>query len=283
MVLAIVLGVVGLILVAAAALLGYVAVRLFRRASRLGIRPAHAAKLKPGPCKKVRGKVVAVGAPLRSPLTNQACVYYRLSIDEERRKWKTRRAAPSGGAVAAGILGGAVGALLYGALAAQQDEGTTEVIHSWDNVLDDVECTRLVVEDATGRVEVDLRDAEVVTKDSSRVHADLNKPAPHQLGDFVRKRYKVHTVDEGGRVKTMRFVEKALKEGAKVTVVGPVAAGPDGGLRFQNKGGALLVSERDVGKEGRFARNWAVGLAAAAGACLLLAAGAVVAAVVLAG
>jgi hypothetical protein len=279
---AILLAVLGLILAAGAAVLGYVAVRQYRRASHLGRLPARVAKLQPNPCKKVRGKVVAVGAPLRSPLSNRACVYYRLRIDEERRKWKTTRTAPSGGAVAAGILGGAVGGLLYG-MAARDDEGSTKVIHSWNNVLDEAQSSRLVVEDATGKVEVDLSGAEVVTKDRSRINADLNHPAPHQLADLVRKRYRVHTVDEAGRVKTMRFEEETLQEGAKVTVVGPVTARSDGALCFQNQGGALLVSERDVGKDGRAARNWAIGLAAAAGGCLVLAVGVmVVAAVVLA-
>jgi hypothetical protein len=265
------LGVVSLVLAAGAAVLGYFAARQYLRASRLGRLPARVGKLQPSPCKKVRGKVVAVGAPLRSPLTNRPCVYYRLRIDEERRKWKTTRTAPSGGVVAAGILGGAVGALLYSTLATQDDEGTTKVIHSWHTVLNEVDSSRLVVEDATGKVEVDLEDAEVITKDHSRVLTDLNHPAPSQLTDLLRKRYRVHTVDEAGRVKTMQLVEDILLEGAKVTVVGPVTSAPDGALCFQNEGGPLLVSERDVAREGQEARNWAIGLAAGAGGCLLLA------------
>jgi hypothetical protein len=88
-------------------------------------------------------------------------------------------------------------------------------------------------------------------------------------------------VDEAGRVKTMRFEEAALQEGAKVTVVGPVSERSDGALCFESQGGALLISERDVGKEGRSARNWALGLTAAAGGCLVLALGVAVAAAVL--
>jgi hypothetical protein len=276
----IVLGAVGFLLTAGAALLGYLAVRQFGRASRLGTPLARTAKLKPGPCKKVRGKIVAVGKPLRGPLTGQACVYYRLRIDEEHRKWKTTRSAPQPGFAAAVMLGGALGGLLYG-LASRDNEGETKVIHSWKNVLNDAQSIRLAVEDASGKVEVDLGGAEVVTKQQSLVHADLNHPAPPRLTDMVRKRYRVHTVDEAGRVKTMRFEEAALQEGAKVTVVGPVSERSDGALCFESQGGALLISERDVGKEGRSARNWAIGLAAAAGGCLVLALGVAVAAAVL--
>jgi hypothetical protein len=279
----IVLAAFAVILLPAAGLLGYFAFRQYQRGSRLGRPAAHVGKLKPSPCKKVRGKVVAVGPGLKSPLGQKPCVYYRLRIDEERRKWKTTNTGPRGGAVAAFMIGGALGGLLYGAMARQAgDEGITKVIYSWDNVLDETEGDLLVVDDGSGKVEVDLIGAEVVAKDLSRVQADLNHPAPTQLADVVRKRYKIHTVDEAGRVKTMRFVEETLPVGAKVTVVGPVTEGENGALRFQNQGGALLVSERDVGKVGKEAGQWAVGLAAGAVGSGVLGLGLLVAAVVLA-
>lgn len=263
-----VLGLFIVLLLAGAVLLGCFAFRQYVRASRLVTPLAHAAKVRPGPCRKVKGKVVAVGRLLRSPLTNQECVYYRLHIDEERRTWTS---GAGGGAAAALFLFGVVGGLLYAVHRLYGPGGEDRAVSSWEKVLDDAEGIQLVIEDDSGAVEVDLRDAEVIPNDRLHIHADMSRPVPSQLGDLVRKRYRVFTVDEAGRAKTMRFTEETLKAGARVTVVGPVWERRDGTPYFRQKGGALLVSERDVGKQGRSARKAALGLAAGAIGCVAVA------------
>lgn len=56
--------------------------------------------------------------------------------------------------------------------------------------------------------------------------------------------------------------------GAKVTVVGAVEPLEDGSLCFQKQGDPLVVSKRDVKKEGQSARSRALGFTIGAGAAL---------------
>jgi hypothetical protein len=272
---AIVLAVLSLILLVTAGVLGFFAVRYLRRSSLLGTPVERAADLEPGLC-KVRGRIVPLGKPLCSPVTNQACVFFRLRVSQEHRQWVTTPrpgGAPSGGAVAAGILGGAVGGLLYGlATSGAREEGTTKIHQSWVPVLDHARCVRLAVEDATGQVEVDLREAEVVTKKPYRLFTDLHRPAPQELADFLQKKHRLFMVDDDGRVLTMKIEEEKLKERAKVTVLGTVEERSDGKLCFRPEAGPLLVCERDLDNEHGLARNRALIYTAAAGGSLLLAA-----------
>jgi hypothetical protein len=273
---AVVFGVVGSLLAVAGAALAVFAVRSYRRASRLGTAASRTGKLKRG-FRKVRGRVAPAGGPLRGPMTGQECVHYRLRVDEEKREWKRSGglSTPSSGAMLAGLFGGGLGRLFYTTYGGDRDEGgPSKVIHSWDNVLDDAGGVRLLVEDATGAVEVDLQGADVVTKARTLVHADLLRPLDPTLQDLLRKRYRIHTVDERGRVKSMRLTEEILKQGAKVTVLGAVESDPDGGLSFRRGGpnGRLLVTELDVEKGARSDRAQGTVFAAVAAGALLLAA-----------
>jgi hypothetical protein len=257
----------GILLVMAGALLGMCGWRNLQRASWLGIPLVRIAKLAPGH-RKVRGHIVAAGETLRAPVTNKPCVYYRLRVKQERRRWKTRGGpgAPSGGLVIAGVLGGAIGGALYSAVRAARadDNEETKLIRSWEEVLNEASNVRLVVQDDTGTVEVDMHDAEVIPKEKSQVLTDFDKAAPTHLQDLLRKKYRFETVDEGGKLKTLHFLEEMLAEGTRVTVVGPVEAGSDGNLLFQAAGGPLLVSEPDVGKMSRSARRVSIGFSVAA-------------------
>ena len=85
---AILCGVVGVVLLVVAGLLGICGWRCFRRAALLGIPLLRIAKLTPGH-RKARGRIVATGGVLRAPITNKLCVYYRLRVKQERRRWTT--------------------------------------------------------------------------------------------------------------------------------------------------------------------------------------------------
>ena len=52
--------------------------------------------------------------------------------------------------------------------------------------------------------------------------------------------------------------------------MGPVEPAKNGNLRFRSKGETLLVSERDIGKEGQAIRSRAMGFCAGAGVALAL-------------
>jgi hypothetical protein len=107
---AILRGVLGIVMVTVACPLGICGWRAFRRATWLGIPLVRIAKLAPGH-HKVRGRIVAAAQTLLAPVTNKPCVYYRLRVKQERRRWKTRigLGGPSGGPIIAGELGGTIG------------------------------------------------------------------------------------------------------------------------------------------------------------------------------
>ena len=266
-------------------MLGYYAWRNFQ-ASSLVTRPlSRAAKLRPG-FRKMRGKVASIGKPLLSPVTNKPCVYYRLRVYEEKKSWSSTADVGVGGAAVAGgllfgALGGAVGALLYQASTNTGRMGGDKVNRSWHPILDDDVSIPLVVEDETGTVEVDLRGATIIPKEKARLMSDMLHPAPTSLTDLLLDEYEIHSVDRAGRVRTLHYVEEALLVGAKVTVVGAVDTLKNGDFCFQRKGDTLLVSERDLSKEGRAARGRAIGFSAGAGAALAVGLGMLSGAIIL--
>lgn len=268
------LGISGAFLALVAVFLWLLAVRDFRRASLLGTPLQRMSRVEPGRC-KVRGQVVALEKALRSPVTEQPCVYYRLRVDQERRQWKSTGGAPAvSGAFLAGFLGGALGGLLYGLARGQAEEGEdSKVITSWVRILNEAESVRMAVEDEHGVViEVDLEDAEVISKGRSSLTADYHQPAPAHLNSLLYKQYDIDTIDDQGKNKTMRFLEDMLPPGAKVTVIGTVEEEDDGDLCFVASEGPLLATEREVIKMGRTARKWAVGYTLAGAGSFFLAA-----------
>lgn len=277
MLVVLILGLCGLLLLAGAAVLSLFAWHNYRVASRLGLPLSRVGKLRPG-FRKVRGKVAALGEPLRSPVTNKECVYYRLRVYEERKKWKNGSAfSGSGGVFTAWAVGGAVGVLIHNAMAAREDE----VKRSWDQFLEEVVDLPLLVEDDTGSVQADLHDATILIKEKSRITSDMDRMPPTRLTKLLRDEYGIHPVDERGRVRQFHFWEEVLPLGTKVTVVGTVESLEDGSLRFQKQDDLLLISDRDVTKNGRSSRNQAIGFAAGAGAAALVGLGCFLGAVVL--
>ncbi len=279
MVLAILLGLVALLLVAGGVLLSVFAWRNFQKASLLGRPLSRIGKLRPG-ARKVRGQIAPLDKPLRSPVTDQPCVYYRLRVYEERRVWKST-GGMTRGTIMAGAFGGAAGVVLYEA--GQWSDRETRAVHSWHPILEDSLSIPMAVQDETGEVEVDVREATVVPKQKGRIATGENHPPPSKLADLLRDEYDIHSVDERGWIKTLHFIEEILPVGAKVTVVGRVEPLKSGDLCFRKKGGEdLLVSDRDMAKEGRSAHGLALGYAAGAGGALAGALGLLIWATVLA-
>jgi hypothetical protein len=266
-------GILGLVLLLVGLLLAWLGILAAKRAYLLDAPLVRAADLQPGFC-RVRGRVVAVDEPMRSPVTDRPCVYYRLRVLEEKRKWKKNLSVGRTpvGQIVAMYLGGFLGGMMYRAMT-DDETGSSKGRHQLLPVLDAADSIPLVIEDASGRVPVDLRDAEVIAKEKSRIVCDFQHPAPDRLRDLLRKKYRLHTVDDNGKLKTMNFTEDLLPEGVKVTVIGTVEAGPDGAPCFRAASDGLLVSERDVGKQAKSARKAAFGFAVAAGGTLLLAVG----------
>jgi hypothetical protein len=263
MILAFLLGCLGFVLVGGGALLGFFAWRNFQTGSRVGCPRSRIAKLRPG-FRKVRGQVAPLGEPLRSPVTDRPCVYYRLRVYEDRSRSKSP--ASDDDVLVARVVGGAAGALAYKATTALAED-----MDAWQLLLDEALSIPLVIEDDTGAVEVDLRGATVLIKEKSCIASGLRRPIPTMLTDLLREEYGIHRVTERGWVKTMNFVEEALLVGSKVTVVGTVEPLKSGPLCFQKKGDTFLVSEREVEKEGRKARSRAIGFAVGFGSAVAVA------------
>lgn len=265
------LGFFGLLLLAGGAVLSLYARRSFRTAEQLGRPLNRIGKLRPG-FRKVRGKIAAIGKPLRSPVGDKECVYYRLQVKEERKSYIVTLSATRGP-----IIGG--GTILSDAMDAWHTEGD-RAVHSWHTLLDDTHDVSLTVEDDTGCVEVDLSGAAVLTKEKKQIVAGGNHPPPSRLEETLRAEHGIHSVDERGFFKTLLIVEEVLLVGAKVTIAGTVEELESGDLCFQADSDPLVVSEGDLAKQKQSAHTRAMGFAASAGAAMSLGLGCLVVAVV---
>lgn len=269
------LGVFGMLLLAGGAAMGFFAWRNLQTSSLLGRPLSRIGKIRPGH-RKVRGKIVPLGKALRSLVTEKECVYYRLRVYEDQRTYEDVLYLPTGQTVAPPrlpggfftsiVLFGQLGGLMY--RLHEVAESDSRAAHSSRLILDEVDDIPFTVEDDTGSVEVDLRGALVWVKEKGRIASNEINPLFSKLADHLRDEFDIHVVDDRGHYKTLNIVEEALLTAAKVTVVGAVEALEDESLCFQKQDVPLVVSERDVTKEGRSARSSAIGFAFGAGAAV---------------
>lgn len=243
---------------------------IHRTASRL-IRPlSRIGKLRPGP-RKVRGQVSGCGKVLRSPMTNQECVYYRLRVDEQGKKWRATDMLRGGLIPVAGMIN--LGFLVYtlnDGFADSMGRADSRAVYSWTNLLDEVVSVLFRIEDDTGFVEVDAHRATMNVKTKSCV-ATGTHDAVLELSSFtdrLRDEHDIEIVDERGHFKTLRFVEEVILIGSQAMVLGSVEASEGGTLYFDADGESLLVAQSDVAKEGRAARKRAFVLAVGGGSAL---------------
>ncbi|MHB1423990.1 MAG: GIDE domain-containing protein [Gemmataceae bacterium] len=261
------LGFIGLIALAGGTVLAILAWNNLRAASQLGRPLSRIGKLKPG-FRKVRGTIAAADVTLRSPVANKECVYYRLRVYEEKKQWSSPNVSwIPGGSLTFFALGGFGGVFVYRFLEAM--EGKAD--YSWRPLIDDDDWVPLMIEDDTGRVEVDLDGAAVITKDKSRIIADMDHHLPTKLDDLLVEEYELDTVDDRGKFRALHLIEDVLPVGAKATVLGSVEPEEDGALCFQKIGNPLLVSEGDFSKQAQKSRSLAMGYCLGAGFTLAVA------------
>ncbi len=164
-------------------LLGFLAYR----SGRKKVRPARVVKCKvaemrDGVC-RVRGRLTAREAPLKSPLTDKSCLYFHFKVEQayEIKSWTTRYGAAS-------VLTGA-------------NESTSEH-ETWHTIVDDVQRVAVAIEDETGRAYLDLADAQFddVTAKKEGV-IDTSKESGLGFEMMLQKRYGESTlVDRRSRV-----------------------------------------------------------------------------------
>ena len=185
-----------------------------RRAAQLAdMRPCAVGDLTSGPA-KIKARVVARDELLTSPMGRQPCVYYRFVVSERQQ----------------------VGAYPY-------NRATPAT--AWVEVVNDVEAVNVTLEDDTGRVEINLYEAEIVGKSAEKTSSVFEDP-PERLKALLRNRYGKST---RGLLfnKTMSFTETVLADGARVVVVGEVKEGRNG-LELRRGSVPLIVS--DKGRKG---------------------------------
>lgn len=254
------LGFTGLLLVVVGVVLWRFARRYLQLSSLLRRPLSRIGKLRPG-FRKVRGKVVPLGEVLRSPLTNKECVYYKFSVEEDRKTYKDSPFVVSESSLGHRPHADAMAASYLIA------DGRREV-HSNRTLLDLEDDIPFMIEDDTGNVEVDLQGATVFVKEKTRILSNADRALPPQLLELLQEEYGIYTVDENGSIKTLVCYEEIISVGARITIAGRVEEITSGDLYFQQDGGPLIVSDRDVMKEGQSAHSRAIGFTLGAGASL---------------
>ena len=217
---------VGLFVVGAAVagLLAFFAYQRGAKPRRKDVEPrkCRVAELRDGLC-KVKGRLVARGKPLKSPLTNKPCVYYRFKADQayETKTWRT------------------IGRTMAGAWEGTMEE-RAESHESWRPLVEDAQGMDVALEDETGQAILDLRDAEyesilavkdgvIDTRANLQFELMLDKRYGQSsmldrrqtsAGTFTR--YGATPASEGRELPRVKVSEKMIENGVEVTVVGEV-------------------------------------------------------------
>jgi hypothetical protein len=236
----------GLLFVGAAiaGVLGFLAFR----AGQKVVKPAkvvkcRVAEMREGVC-KVRGRLVAREEPLKSPLTSKECIFFRFHVEQayEIKVWRTSHNA-------ALVLTGA-------------NESTSER-ETWRPLLDDVRHVAVALEDETGRVHLDLGDAQTdgaaKTKEGV-IHTSQASGLPFEM--MLQKRYGESTLvarranrgsyvtrggsgsSEGRELPKAMVREEIIENGAEVTVVGEVELREGKPPRFRPVDHPLIVARK---------------------------------------
>ena len=175
---------------------------------------------------KVTGTVVALEEPIKSPITQTACVYFALTVEEEEVRLvpytETRRQGNRTVRVS----------------------GTREE-RKWVQILHDVRYVAFVVKDKTGEAEVEMDGAETVIKEKDRkASGDVGKLSDKAIVR-LEKRY-AKDVRGGWTSKKRRYREEVICEDDTLLVMGQVeyTDGDDRPLIAKAKKVPLVVSDQ---------------------------------------
>jgi hypothetical protein len=197
----------------AAAIPACFAIYFHRRGAKLAdMRPTAITDLTSGPA-KVKARVVARDELLSSPMGRQPCVYYGFVVSERQQiSYGSRSGGPA---------------------------------HAFVDIVNDVEAVNVWLEDDTGRLDINLYEAEIVGKSAEKTSSVFEDP-PERLKALLRNRYGKST---RGLLfnKTMSFTETVLADGARVVVLGEVKDGRNG---FELRRGSVPLIVSDKGKKG---------------------------------
>ena len=191
----------------------YKAIKNTRRARLLARVPwSKTGQLQPG-LVKVRGRALAVGGTLRSPLSERECVYYHFQVQEEH-----------------GNVGGAQSGRYW----------------YWKTVLNDAQAVPYAVDDGTGSATVRMKSAELVLRpDAIEWPGSRNGTRP-ELKAMLKKRYGFSTVVWLFFERTLKYRETRIHEGDILLVLGTAREVSGGGWELVRGRAPLLVSDKGL-------------------------------------
>lgn len=177
--------------------LAYLGWTYWRRYRRIVDTPTSAVKSLRDGFAEVKGRVVCLGEPLSSPLAKARCVHFRFRVTERRKRGKH---------------------------------------HHTVTVVDHQQHVPFGVDDGTGVVRVDPREAELHLATDVQTSSGFLSDAPPELEHLLQSRYGASSQ---GLIfnKSMRYTETSLGEGDHVYVLGPVEARSGQQPRFTSRSG----------------------------------------------
>ena len=226
------------------------------------------ADMRDGDVCRVKGRLVTREEPLRSPLSDKPCIYYRFKVDQayETRTWTTS----------------------YNSLTVLS--GVNESIsdrETWQTIIEEVQRVAVALEDETGRAYLDLGDARLddvtVTKEGV---IDTSKEGGLSFELMLQKRYgestlvdrrsgvrqafsrRVSRMSQGRELPKASAHEEIIENGAEVYVVGEVEVREGKTPRFRPVDHPLLVTRKARRASLPTPSNPAMGLWIAAGVVL---------------
>lgn len=196
---------------------------------------------------KAVGRVVALEAPLDSPLHDTPCVFFHFKVEEQRTRTVTEHD--------------------HGSRAGSFSGSRTRTETYWATVLDDRQAVRCGVKDGTGVAQVEVLDAEAVLSPSGHTTSGLLSGCPAGVRRELARRYNFSTK---GLLfnKTLRYSETVIEAGDRLFVVGDVEVSRKGRPEFVKGRQPFIVSDRNEAKLlGHYRRRaiWAIVAAVAAG------------------
>jgi hypothetical protein len=179
---------------------------------------------------KARGKSVANGKLLVSPLTQTKCVFYHFKVDELRSSTSsntTQRASNS----------------------------RQQVTSGWVTVINDKQAIPSGIQDETGMAGVDLLNAEMVLTTSKPKQSSFWSSCPPELKETLAKRYNFST--KGLLLsKSLQFTEMLIRPGDDLLVVGDVDTKAGRTPTFVKGNHSFVVSDQEESQVLRhFARS----------------------------
>lgn len=225
------------------------------------------AEMRDGVC-RVKGRLVAREEPLKSPLSNKECVFFRFKVEQayEVKTWRTSYNS---------IL------VLSGA-----NESTSDR-ESWQTLLNDVQQIAVVLEDETGKAHLDLGEAQLDAVTATREGViDTSREGGLSFEMMLQKRYGESTlvdrrkhlgafysrrgssISQGRELPKALVLEEVIENGAEVIVVGEAETREGKPPRFRPVDHPLIVTTKARRASLPTPRNPATGYWIAAGIVL---------------